>query len=185
MICAAVAAYGFFSFIKGISKSVSNTSIATGLTPRELKTIEYAEQYHTLLEELLQRVVTIEQLSKETPAPFSDHSWQRLLEMCDDLEGFRGELNGLMASKDQVSAIALGRFLCGISAEVPEVTLSNPKLQARQILFWQRQTNELMLRMVSKLADSARYGTGGNTRPLSQQYLETLEAIKDELNQAL
>jgi hypothetical protein len=185
MVCASVAAYGFYAFIKGLSRKVSNTSLATGLSPQEVKAIKLAGTYHTMLEELLTRVVAIEQLSSETPAPFNDHSWRRLLELCDDLECWRSELNILIGNHDYYNALLLGRFLCGLSADVPKINPTEPSLEPHKILFWQRQTRELMLRMVSKLADSTRYGTGGNTNPLTPTYHETLEALKGELNEVV
>jgi hypothetical protein len=185
LVCASVAAYGFYAFVQRLSGKVSNTSLVTGLSPQEVKAIQLAGSYHTMLEELLTRVVAIEQLSGETPAPFNDHSWRRLLELCDDLECWRSELNILIGNHDYHNALLLGRFLCGLSAEVPKITPTVPSLEPHKILFWQRQTRELMLRMVSKLADSIRYGTGGNTKPLSPDYDETLEALKSELNDAL
>ena len=49
------------------------------------------------------------------------------------------------------------------------------------IAHWQEDAENLLLRMISRIEDSIRYGTGGNSSPLSEAFVENLSRIKEEI----
>ena len=180
VLCVFIVAYtlaiSIRSLFKLLAKFVTNKSISNV----ELESIELAGVYHSDLEQLIGWAVSIENLSTELPGPFDDHSWIRLLEMIDNLELVRKHLNKLLSTSEFETALMLGRYVTGKSTSPPAITLAEGK-QIQVIAHWQEDAENLLLRMISRIEDSIRYGTGGNTSPLSEAFVENLSRIKEEI----
>ncbi len=180
VLCVFIVAYtlaiSIRSLFKLLAKFVTNKSISNV----ELGSIELAGVYHSDLEQLIGWAVSIENLSTELPGPFDDHSWIRLLEMIDNLELVRKHLNKLLSTSEFETALMLGRYVTGKRTSPPAITLAEGK-QIQVIAHWQEDAENLLLRMISRIEDSIRYGTGGNTSPLSEAFVENLSRIKEEI----
>lgn len=180
VLCVFIVAYtlaiSIRSLFKLLAKFVTNKSISNV----ELESIELAGVYHSDLEQLIGWAVSIENLSTELPGPFDDHSWIRLLEMIDNLELVRKHLNKLLSTSEFETALMLGRYVTGKRTSPPAITLAEGK-QIQVIAHWQEDAENLLLRMISRIEDSIRYGTGGNTSPLSEAFVENLSRIKEEI----
>ena len=180
VLCVFIVAYtlaiSISSLFKLLAKFVTNKSISNV----ELESIELAGVYHSDLEQLIGWAVSIENLSTELPGPFDDHSWIRLLEMIDNLELVRKHLNKLLSTSEFETALMLGRYVTGKRTSPPAITLAEGK-QIQVIAHWQEDAENLLLRMISRIEDSIRYGTGGNTSPLSEAFVENLSRIKEEI----
>lgn len=181
VVCAIVATYAFATFLRSIVGGLSRAAASAGLHPDELRAVEHAGIFHNQLETLIERVVALEELASEMPNTFSDHSWSRLLDLCDDLEAARGELHGLLSSKDFVAAAQLGRMLSGATSTIPDIPREPDGLELRKVTYWHKSARDLLQRMVSKLEDAVRYGTGGNTKPPSEDFLRTIEELREAL----
>ena len=180
VLCVFIVAYtlaiSIRSLFKLLAKFVTNKSISNV----ELESIELAGVYHSDLEQLIGWAVSIENLSTELPGPFDDHSWIRLLEMIDNLELVRKHLNKLLSTSEFETALMLGRYVTGKRTSPHAITLAEGK-QIQVIAHWQEDAENLLLRMISRIEDSIRYGTGGNTSPLSEAFVENLSRIKEEI----
>lgn len=182
VLCVCIVAYTIASNLRFLfqllTKFVTNKSISNV----ELESIELAGVYHSDLEQLIAWVVSIEKLSAELPGPFDDHSWIRLLELIDNLELVRKKLNYLLSKSEFETALMLGRYVTGKRTSPPALTLREGK-QIQMIAHWQEDAENLLLRMISRIEDSIRYGTGGNASPLSEAFVENLSQIKQEILQ--
>lgn len=180
-LCALVTAYAFTVILRSTFGGLSSAAASVGLQPEELQAVEQAGIFHQQLEALIEKVVATESLSQELPGPFRDHSWERLLTLCDNLEIARGELNELLASRDFHEALALGRFLTGSLVTPPPIPRPEGSFELRLLCYWQKEAKDLLHRMVSKIDDSLRYGIGGATQDLSEEFHETFQEIKADL----
>ena len=100
--------------------------------------------------------------------------------MIDNLELVRKHLNKLLSTSEFETALMLGRYVTGKRTSPPAITLAEGK-QIQVIAHWQEDAENLLLRMISRIEDSIRYGTGGNTSPLSEAFVENLSRIKEEI----
>jgi hypothetical protein len=170
----------FFSMFRSVSKAAATA----GLRPYELEAVECAGIFHNQLEDLIDKLITLEELSAEVHVPFEDHTWPRLLDLCDKLEAARGELNSLLGSRDFATAHELGSLLAGVSSTVPDIPRPPNALELRLVCSWQVQAHELLERMVTKIEDSLSYGVGGTAAAPSPQFMNTLQELKEELIEA-
>jgi hypothetical protein len=184
VLCALVAAYSISMIFFSMFRSISKAAATAGLRPYELEAVECAGIFHNQLEDLIDKVITLEELSAEMHGPFEDHTWPRLLDLCDNLEVARGELNSLLSTRDFTTAYELGRLLAGVSSVVPPIPRSPDALELRLVCSWQIQAHELLERMVAKIEDSLSYGVGGPATTPSPQFIKTLEELKEELIEA-
>lgn len=180
VLCVFLVAYTLATNIRSLFQSCAKFLTNKSISSVELESIELAGVFHSDLEQLIVWVFSIEKLSSELPAPFDDHSWIRLLELIDNLELARKQLNQLLSSSDFETALVLGRYLTGKRTGPPAITLGEGK-QMQAIAHWQENADNLILRMISRIEDSMRYGTGGNTSPLSESFVESLSQIKQEV----
>jgi len=181
VICALIAAYAIALIFFSIFRSLSKAAATAGLRPYELEAVEHAGMFHNQLEDFIDKLITLEELSTEVPEPFDDHSWSRLLELSDNLDSVRNELHALLQARDFESAYCLGRLLSGETSIVPDVPRAKDALELRLISGWQFQANELLQRMISKIEDSLAYGISGTESPPSPQFMRTLEELKSEI----
>jgi hypothetical protein len=177
-ICALVTAFGIAKTLRFFFGRVSRVAASAGLLPRELEAVESAGIFHNQLEGLIEDLVSMEELSSEMPAPFSDHSWVRLVELCEDLEVARADLHTLLNAKDFVTAYRLGHFLTGGSPTVPELPPDTSSVNLTKLALWHANSRELLQRMVSKVEDAIGYNSN---KPLSPQFYETLDRVKDAI----
>lgn len=177
-LCALVAAYSVTLGLRTILRKISTMAAFAGLSKAELVSIDTSAKFHEKLRSLIEVILRIEEHSAEAPGVFHDHSWSRLLRLCDDLEIVRGELNQLLADKDFESAAALGRFLCGFDVAIPSIPRPENAPELRLLTFWQRDTVDLLHRMVSRLEDEGRsHDSAPNP---AAQFSESLQdAIED------
>ena len=180
VLCVFIVAYTLATSIRSLFKLLAKFVTNKSISNVELESIELAGVYHSDLEQLIGWAVSIENLSTELPGPFDDHSWIRLLEMIDNLELVRKHLNKLLSTSEFETALMLGRYVTGKRTSPPAITLAEGK-QIQVIAHWQEDAENLLLRMISRIEDSIRYGTGGNTSPLSEAFVENLSRIKEEI----
>jgi hypothetical protein len=180
VLCVFIVAYTLATSIRSLFKLLAKFVTNKSISNVELESIELAGVYHSDLEQLIGWVVSIEKLSTELPGPFEDHSWIRLLEMIDNLELVRKHLNKLLSTSEFETALMLGRYVTGKRTSPPAITLAEGK-QIQVIAHWQEDAENLLLRMISRIEDSIRYGTGGNSSPLSEAFVENLSRIKEEI----
>lgn len=182
-MCAILTTYTMFVWIKGSLRGLSKAIFFSAVSREELLAVEAAGVFHTKLERTIEKVLSLEEHSSEIPELFNDASWTRLLTLVDDLEVVRSDLNVLLKKRDFNSAARLGRFLCGVSASVPDIPREDGAVELRTIAFWQREVRDLLYRMVSKVDDVARRQGGAlaGGRGLSPKFLDTLEDVKNYL----
>lgn len=149
-----------------------------GLSKAEIVSIDTSAKFHEKLRTLIEIILRIEEHSAEAPGVFNDHSWSRLLRICDDLEIVRGELNQLLSEKDFESAAALGRFLCGFDVSIPSIPRPDNAPELRLLTFWQRDTVDLLHRMISRLEDEGR-AHDADLNPFSQFSEGMQDAIEE------
>jgi|GEM_PF-6695344 len=185
-LCAAVATAGITTFLKTLFQRTSNALAFWGLSHDEVVSLEAASRFNTILAKLVKLVLRIEEHSAELPGVFHDHSWARLLKMCDDLEAARSELHELLGARKFTEAAQLGRFLCGIDPSLPLYNRDEKVLDLRQITFWRRDGVELLHRMVSKIEEAGRtHDEDLNPRStLSPELQEVIEDAKDYIEKA-
>jgi hypothetical protein len=174
--CALVAAYAVTIALKSTFQRGSSVAAFSGLSRSEVAGIEYAADFYERLGLLIEHVLLIEAFSTEAPEVFVDNSWTRLLKMCDDLEGCRGELNYLLGQRAFNDAVELGRFLCGKSPALPNYQRAPEAVKLHSLSYWQRDTIELLHRMISKIEDAGR-DFGANLTTRSKWSLDLQEAI--------
>jgi hypothetical protein len=183
VICALVATYTIALIFFSMFRSVSQAAASAGLRPYELEAVEQAGVFHNQVEDLIDKVITLEELSAEMNAPFEDHAWSRLLELCDNLEIARSELHAFLSTKDFASAHKLGCLLSGATPAVPNLPRAPDALELRHVSGWQFQAHDLLQRMVSRIEDSVTYGVGGSSGAPSPQFMKVLQELKAELIQ--
>lgn len=185
-LCALVATAGITLLLKKIFRKASNVVAFAGLTREEVISIEAAGKFHSKLEQLVELVLRVEERSGEAPGVFHDHSWARLLKMCDDLESARSELHELLGAKRFVEAAQLGRFLCGFDCSLPSYPRAATTIDLKHLTFWQRDSLDLLHRMVSKLEEVARVHDEDLTPRslLSQELQDVIEDAKDYIDRA-
>ncbi len=181
VICALVAAYAIALIFFSVFRSLSKAAATAGFRPYELEAVEHAGIFHNLLEDFIDKLVTLEELSTEVPEPFNDHSWTRILELSDNLESVRNDLHSLLQSRDFEQAYSLGRFLSGGTSGVPNIPRAKNAVELRLISGWRFHANELLQRMIAKIEDSLAYGISGTNTPPSPQFMRTLEQLKAEI----
>lgn len=155
-LCALVAAYSVTVLLRSMFQKASSLAAFSGLSDAEIIGIDTAAKFHERLRTLIEIILKIENFSSEAPGVFLDNSWARLLRLCDDLEVVRGELNGLLTAKDFEAAAKLGSFLCGFDVAIPVIPRQRGAIDLRTVTFWQRDTVQLLHRMISRLEDEGR-----------------------------
>lgn len=180
VLCVFITAYTLATNIRSLFQLFAKLITDKSISNVELESIELAGVFHSDLEQLIVWVVSIEKLSAELPGPFDDHSWIRLLELIDNLELVRKQLNKLLSASEFETALMFGRYVTGKRTSPPPITFAEGK-QIQAIAHWQEDAENLLLRMISRIEDSIRYGTGGNTSPLSEAFVENLSHIKQEI----
>jgi len=183
--CALVAAYAVTVFLKHGFHRASSIAAFRGLSHNEVASIEYAAEFHEKLALLVEHVLLIETFSSEAPDVFADNSWNRLLKMCDDLEECRGELNYLLGERDFDAGVQLGGFLCGRSPSLPTYQREPDSVVLHPLSYWQRDSIDLVHRMVSKIEDIGReFDAVLNPRSRwSTDLQETIEQIKSYIDE--
>lgn len=179
--CALVAACAIAIVFRSIFQRLSQAATSAGLRPHELEAVEHAGVFHAQLEDFMEKVVTLEGLSTELPLPFNDDSWIRVLELCDNLEVVRAELNSLLSTRDFTSAYKLGRLLSGETPSVPAVPRGPGSIELRLVSLWHRQAHELLQRMVARIEDTISHGSSSSAVALSKEFSETLQDLKSAL----
>jgi hypothetical protein len=162
--------------------SLSRAATSASLRPEELQAVAQAGLFHQQLERLIHTVVATESLSSELPGPFRDSSWDRLLTLCDHLEQARGELNELLGLRDFQGALALGRFLNGSLVTPSAIPRPDDGVELRLLCYWQRESRDLMQRIISRIDDAVRYRNGESKNDLSEEFHETLQEVKIDLS---
>ena len=185
-LCALVATAGITMLLKKIFRKASSIVAFAGLTKDEIVSIESAGKFHSKLEQLMELVLRVEERSSEAPGVFHDHSWARLLKMCDDLDKARSELHELLGAKRFSEAAQLGRFLCGFDCSLPSYARSADTIDLKPLTFWQRDTLDLLHRMVAKLEEVSRVHDEDLTPRslLSPELQEVIEDAKDYIDRA-
>lgn len=178
VICALVAAYAIATAFLGVFRGISRVAASAGLHPGELEAVEHSGIFHNQLEDLIEKIITLEELSVEVPEPFDDHSWSRLLELCDNLENVRGELHSLLRLRDFESGNELAKLLCGASSVIPNIPRPSGGLELRLVSVWHSQANELLQRMISRIEDAIRYGAVQGKPAPSQHVIQVLEELR-------
>jgi hypothetical protein len=181
VICAILTAYAFALGLRSIFSRLSRAAASAGLSPYELEAVEAAGVFHNQLEALIEDMVSLEELSREMPGPFSDHSWVRLVKLCEDLEASRSTLHELLQEKDFPLAFRLGSFLTGAAPEVPTIPEGASSIELRSLAYWHSTSRELLQRMISKIEDSLSFGLAGTKEEASPEFLDTLKKIKETL----
>lgn len=180
VFCGLVSAYAITLGLFTLFRKLSSLAVFAGLSREELISIEAAGIFHAKLEILLEKVLSLEQFSQELPEVFHDQSWRRLLKICDDLELVRAEFNQLLAARDFQSAAQLGQFICGKSFTTPEYPRQEDTVPLRPLTFWQRDSMDLLHRMVTKLEDACYNHNHANRTDiaLSRGFVDTVESVK-------
>lgn len=181
VITGIVASYAFGMTLRVILAHFSTVAAASGVKPLELLAIDLAGRYREQLIDLRQRVDAVAKLSRALPAPFRDNSWTKLLETFNALKELQQELTTLISVGNFEESVKLGRFLTGIAPATP--SLINPIDDATILLVaqWRSKTIALLQRMVAKLEDASRGGKGADGRPLSPDFFEALDEIRQSI----
>ena len=177
-LCALVAAYSVTVLLRSVFHRASSIAAFSGLSQEEIVGIDTAAKFHERLRTLIEVILRIESFSSEAPGVFVDHSWARLLRLCDDLEVVRGELNSLLNAREFGAAAQLGRFLCGFDVAIPSIPRQQNAVELRTLTFWQRDTVQLLHRMISRLEDEGR-GHDSNLASFSNFSAGFQEAIEE------
>jgi hypothetical protein len=178
VLCGILTVCGFTIFFKSMLSRAAVASATRGLRPNELKSVEVVGLFHKQVEALLDRLSTVEQLSSEMPGPFQDPCWSRLLELYDELEAARHELNALLQTKNFNDASTLGGFLIGTSKVMPEFLGVSTSIDLHKLRNWDETAHNLLQRFITLLDDAA------DSRPprrLSSAFYETIQQVKSQL----
>lgn len=178
--CALLCAYGITVGLRNLFRRLSSVAVFGGLSREELISIEAASVFHTKLEVLIENVLSLEHFSHELPEVFHDQSWRRLLKICDDLELVRAELHQLLAARDFISAAELGQFICGNTFTPPNLPQVSDIVPLQPLTFWQRDSMDLLHRMVTKLEDACHSSKPSDDSHLagSKGLMDTVESVK-------
>jgi hypothetical protein len=180
-LCALVAAYSITVALRSVFQRISSLAAFSGLSKAEIVGLDTAAKFHERLRILIEIILKIESFSNEAPGVFVDNSWARLLRLCDDLEVARGELNALLSAKKFDAAAQLGRFLCGFDVAIPSFERQPGGVELRSLTFWQRDTGQLLHRMISRLEDEGR-GHDSDLNPFSRFSDGFQDAIEEAAN---
>jgi hypothetical protein len=181
VLCALLTVCGFTMLFKSMLSRAAVASATRGLQPNELKSVEVVGLFHKQVEALLDRLSTVEQLSSEMAEPFHDPCWNRLLELYDELEAARHELNALLHTKDFNNAATLGSFLTGASKVMPEFLGVSTSIDLHKLRNWEETARNLLQRFITLLHDAADSRATLSPRRLSSTFYETLRQVKSEL----
>jgi hypothetical protein len=181
VLCALLTVCGFTFFLKRTLSKAAIASATKGLMPDELQAIQTFGIFHNQVDALFERLSTVEELSGEMPAPFKDPSWNRLLELCDELQAAQDELNQLLQARRFSDASNLGSFLSGRAIVTPEFSEAASSLDLRKLRNWHETAHNLLQRFITLIQDAVDSDPAHKNTPLSESFLDTVQQIKRQL----
>lgn len=181
VLCGLLTIYGFAVLLKSLLNRTIRATATSGLMSDEVRSLEFLSNFHNQLEALIDKVVTLENLSSEVPEPFQESSWQRLLDLCDNLHMVRGKMHSLLQVRDFSSAASLGAFLSGRSNSIPQPLQSAPSFPLRELANWHEESKNHLQRLIARLEDITSGRERGLARDVSPDFHQIVQHVKADL----